>query len=92
MKTKIKSVKRKTTVEDQLENHSTRFHKKPNLGHLSTSDHIPTHMYGEGSAFNIDESLIGSSHDVGSQLSTMGLTPAINDNDNGPLACKLEYT
>ncbi|GKA79882.1 hypothetical protein Tco_0786478 [Tanacetum coccineum] len=38
-------------------------------------------MYGQGSASNNDKSLIEPSHDVASQLLTMGLTPAINDND-----------
>ncbi|GJS65210.1 hypothetical protein Tco_0679774 [Tanacetum coccineum] len=74
-------VKRKTTTKDQLEQHSTGVHKKPNVEHLSTSHCTSTHMYGQGSASNNDKSLIEPSHDVASQLLTMGLTPAINDND-----------
>ncbi|GJW97631.1 DNA-binding WRKY transcription factor [Tanacetum coccineum] len=46
-------------------------------------------MCGQGSASNVDKSLIEPSHDVASQLSTMGLTPAINDND--PLGYKSEH-
>nr|GEY99726.1 hypothetical protein [Tanacetum cinerariifolium] len=72
-------------TKDQLEHHSTGVHKKPNVGHLSTSHCTSTHMYGQGSASNIDKSLIEPSHDVALQLSTMGLTPTINDND--PLGC-----
>ncbi|GKA04190.1 hypothetical protein Tco_0676971 [Tanacetum coccineum] len=74
-------VKRKTTTKDQLEHHSTGVHKKPNVEHLSTSHCTSTHMYGQGNASNNDKSLIEPSHDVASQLLTMGLTPAINDND-----------
>nr|GEX38412.1 phosphatidylinositol-4-phosphate 5-kinase 8 -like protein [Tanacetum cinerariifolium] len=49
--------------------------------HISTSHSTSTHICGQGSASNIDKSLIEPSHDVDSQLSTMGLTPTINDND-----------
>nr|GEX79092.1 hypothetical protein [Tanacetum cinerariifolium] len=84
MKTKSKSVKRKATVEDQMEHHSIGVHKKANVSTLS-------HMCGDEGPSSIDCLATGSSHHADSQLSPMAVTPPLNHNHHDLPARKLHY-
>ncbi|GKA12105.1 hypothetical protein Tco_0691651 [Tanacetum coccineum] len=90
MKTKNKSVKRKISFEDHIEDRSSVVSKKSNVGHPTTFGCAPPLSYGQ----DIDPSLIGSSHaakheycqtHVASQLSLAGTSSPKNDTDTHPL-------
>ncbi|GKA74511.1 putative reverse transcriptase domain-containing protein [Tanacetum coccineum] len=91
MKTKSRSVKRKTPVDPELECPAMGVPKKPNMGPITTFDYTLTHLYEEGSSSDKFPKPIGASHthahvrcqiDVAPQPSITPASPRMNDNDN----------